>query len=113
MQEKLDSFIETNFADIQKIFEEKSQTQHIPNYDDLSFDSWSLDSNMAIPIKDITDLIKEYKGEDKDLYTFIRNIDKLWTHITAYEQVDKTRFLLVLQLKLTEKAATATKNCTF
>lgn len=74
---------------------------------------WSLSENMAIPIKDITELIKEYKGEEKELNTFIKNIDKLWNHIAQYDDHDKTRFLLVLQLKITEKAAEATKNVDF
>lgn len=69
--------------------------------------------NMAIPIKDITDLIKEYKGDEKELNSFIKNIDKLWTHIRTYEEADKSRFMLVLQLKLIEKAADATKDTNF
>lgn len=65
---------------------------------------------MVIPIKDITDLIKGYKGEENDLNSFIKNIDKLWGHIADYEQADKDRFMLVIQLKLTDKAAYATKK---
>lgn len=95
---------------IQKSFTEAKETE-LQNYHSLS--NWSLSLNMAIPIKDITDLIKEYKGEEKGLNSFIKNIDKLWTHIENYDQGDKTRFLLVLQLKLTEKAADATKDVTF
>lgn len=73
----------------------------------------SSNSNMATPIKEITDLIKEYKGEEKHLHSFIKNIDKLWAHIANHEQNDKNRFLLVLQIKLTEKAAEAVKNIDF
>lgn len=81
---------------------------------ELNLENWSISDNMAdIPIKDITDLIKEYKGEEKDLNTFIKNIDKLWNYIDGYTQNDKNRFMLVLQLKLTEKAADATKEVDF
>lgn len=42
---------------------------------------WSVENIMTgIPIKDITDLIKEYKGEEKDLNSYIKNIDKLWSY---------------------------------
>lgn len=78
-----------------------------------SLSSWSFGEMANIPIKDITDLIKEYKGEEKELNAFIKNIDRLWKHIEAYEAVDKNRFMLVLQLKLTEKAADATKEVEF
>lgn len=78
---------------------------------DLS--NWSVDSNMATPIKDITDLIKEYKGEAKYLNGFLKNIDKLWNHIATHEVADKNRFLLVLQLKLSGKAAEAIKDVEF
>lgn len=74
---------------------------------------WTLSLSMATPIKDITDLVKEYKWEEKYLNSFIKNIDKLWTHIANHENNDKARFLLVLQLKLVEKAAEATKNVEF
>lgn len=111
----LKSFFETKIPNFQKLFEDsfckqetKSNRRNSQNYD-----TWSVDSNMPIPIKDITDLIKEYKGEAKELNSFIKNIDRLWTYIDAYDIADKERFLLVLQLKLIDKAADATKNVTF
>lgn len=78
---------------------------------DLS--DWSISSNMAMPIKDVTDLITEYKGDEKHLNSFIKNIDALWTSIVAYDAAEKKRFLLVLQVKLTEKAAQAVKDIEF
>lgn len=104
------TFFEDKIEKVQRVFEE-DHTKY-KNFND-SFDTWSIDTNMVIPIKDITDLIKEYKGEEKDLNTFIKNIDRLWAHINAYEQTDKDRFMLVLQLKLVDKAADATKNVDF
>lgn len=110
----LKSIIEEKFPNFQKIFINNYQnTQNQTKLQEDNYDNWSVDSNMVIPIKDITDLIKEYKGEEKDLNTFIKNIDKLWTHIGAYEEADKARFLLVLQIKLIGKAADATKDVTF
>lgn len=78
-----------------------------------SLNNWSVSEMGDIPIKDITDLIKEYKGDEKELNTYIKNTDKLWNHIENYTEMDKSRFLLILQLKLTEKAAEATKEAQF
>lgn len=91
------------------------QSLYAPNHRlrRASVSNWSLSDNMAIPIKDITDLIREYKGEEDGLNSFIKNIDKLWNHIATYDAADMARFLLVLQLKLTDKAADATKNVNF
>lgn len=75
--------------------------------------NWTLTTNMATPIKEVTDLIKEYNGEEKYLNSFIKNIDKLWVHIADHDNADKNRFLLVLQLKLTESAAEAVKDTEF
>lgn len=69
--------------------------------------------NMAMPIESITKLINEYDGEVKNLDSFVKNIDTLWGYINAYEAADKTRFLLVLRLRLTKKAAEAVKNDNF
>lgn len=76
---------------------------------------WSLDLEMAnqMPIKDITALIKDYDGNEEGFDSYIRNIDKLWQYIQAYTAEDKARFMLVLQLKLIEKAAEATKDIEF
>lgn len=78
-----------------------------------SIDNWSISEMGDIPIKDITDLMKEYKGDEKELNTFIKNIDRLWNYINGYVQADKDRFMLVLQLKMTEKAADATRDVAF
>lgn len=106
-EQDLKTFFEAKIEKVQKVFEEDHTKYR--NFND-TFDTWSIDTNMVIPIKDITDLIKEYKGEEKDLNSFIKNIDKLWGHIADYEQTDKDRFMLVIQLKLTDKAADATKK---
>lgn len=80
-----------------------------------SLSDWSLNDEMAnqMPIKEITSLIREYDGDEDGFDAFVRNIDKLWEYIAAYDAVDKTRFLLVLRLKLIHKAAEATKDCAF
>lgn len=78
-----------------------------------SLNNWSLSDMADIPIKDITDLIKEYKGDEKELNAYVKNIDRLWKHIENYTEADKNRFLLILQLKLIEKAAEATKEIQF
>lgn len=96
-------------------FKNKNKEQSAHSSNSNIFD-WSLSSDFImanIPIKDITDLIREYNGNEKDLNSFIKNIDKLWGHIATYENVDKARFLLILQLKLTDKAAEATKDSNF
>lgn len=58
----------------------------------------------------MTDLIREYDGNEKELRTFIRNIDRLWNYIDDYPIREKNQFMLILQLKLTGKAAEATKD---
>lgn len=81
-----------------------------------NFFDWSLSSSsiMApIPIKEITDLIREYDGSEDNLNSFVKNTEKLWTHIADYSDEDKNRFMLILQLKLTNKAAEATKETEF
>lgn len=97
---------------LEKITSSKTQSPQKGAFLNLDRD-WSLSENMAIPIRDITDLIKEFKGDEKELNGFIKNIDKLWNHIIQYEEQDKIRFMLFLQLKLTGKAAEATKNVEF
>lgn len=68
---------------------------------------------MAIPIRDITKLIPEYNGKEKGLDSFIKKIDRLWAHIADVPDNERTQFLLVLQLKLTEKAADAVQDNEF
>lgn len=78
--------------------------------------NWSLSGSSAmapIPIREITDLIREYDGNDDTLNSFIKNTEKLWIHIADYSDEDKNRFMLILQLKLINKAAEATKETEF
>lgn len=75
--------------------------------------NWRPFPKMAMAIRDITKLIPEYKGDEKGLDIFIKKVNKLWTHIAEYEENDKNQFLLVLQLKLTDKAAEAVQNNEF
>lgn len=92
-------------SNLEQNFRKSPQRRNLSN--------WSFDDKMPTPIKDITDLIKEYKGEEKHLNSFVKNIDKLWNHINDHDNADKDRFLLVLQIKLTEKAAEAVKDVEF
>lgn len=66
-----------------------------------------------MPIRDVTKLIPKYSGKEKGLDSFIKKIDKLWTHIADFPENEHTQFLLVLQLKLTEKAADAVQDNEF
>lgn len=52
-------------------------------------------------------------GKKKTLDSFIKKIDKLWNYIAEFDENDRTQFLLVLQLKLTEKAAEAVQDNQF
>lgn len=61
---------------LEKITSSKTQSPQKGAFLNLDRD-WSLSENMAIPIRDITDLIKEFKGDEKELNGFIKNIDKL------------------------------------
>lgn len=83
-----------------------------PVFEDRSED-WTISDMAEMTIKEVTDLIPHYAGEENKLNGFIKNIDRLWTHIHDYSEADKSRFLLVLQLRLTEKATEATKNANF
>lgn len=76
---------------------------------------WQVQPDMAqaMPIREITKLIPEYNGEEKGLDIFVKKVNKLWLHIAGYEDGDKSQFLLVLQLKLTDKAAEAVQNNEF
>lgn len=62
---------------------------------------------MALTIKEITDLIEEFDGEEKTLNLYIRNMEKLERMVAVN---DMPRFLLVVQLKLKKKAAEAVNN---
>lgn len=112
---------DTDIPDIEGIFRTtlkgltaETEAPLFPSINFNNAEDWSLSSfDMAIPIKEITELVKEYDGDPKKLNTFVKNIDRLWNHINGYEDVDKDRFMLTLQLKLTEKAATATKDVDF
>lgn len=92
---ELNYLIQINLTHLHEKIKERIARKNLND----SLSSCSLHSaDMAnIPIKDITDLIREYKGEEKDLNTFIKNVDKLWKRIENYEENDKTRFLLILQ----------------
>lgn len=68
---------------------------------------------MAMSIREITKLLPEYNGKEKTLDSFIKKIDKLWNYIAEFDENDRTQFLLVLQLKLTEKAAEAVQENEF
>lgn len=111
----IESGLKSCFIPLSELDNSQDSGEHSENKTPYnSFFNWSIGSNMAaIPIKSITDLIKEYKGDEKELNTFIKNIDKLWNYIATYEQNDKAHFMLVLQLNLTKKAAEATKNTDF
>lgn len=77
--------------------------------------SWELEQadEMAMPIRDVTKLIPEYNGKEKSLDSFVKKIDKLWTYIADFNDNDRTQFLLVLQLKLVDKAAEAVQDNDF
>lgn len=75
--------------------------------------NWNVKPKMAMPIRDLTKLIPEYDGAEKNLDIFIKKVNKLWLHIAEYDDNDKNQFLLVLQLKLTDKAAEAVQNNEF
>lgn len=80
-----------------------------------SDEDWELSQSdkMAMPIRDVTRLIPEYDGKEKTLDSFIKKIDKLWTYIAEFDDNDRTQFLLVLQLKLVDKAAEAVQDNEF
>lgn len=90
------------------------KNQFLPNSNRDSLD-WNLEQNekMAMPIRDVTKLIPEYDGKEKALDSFIKKIDKLWNYIEDFEANDRTQFLLVLQLKLVDKAAEAVQDNNF
>lgn len=106
----LDKIFRTTLGELAEDIETPYRDIHLRNPE-----LWSLSqpTEMAIPIKDITDLIKEYKGESKDLNTYVRNIDHLWKHIENYEAADKARFMMFMKLKLVDKAAEAVKDTDF
>lgn len=68
---------------------------------------------MSMPIRDVTKLIPEYDGKEKAMNSFIKKIDKLWLSIAALNDQEKGQFLLVLQIKLTDKAAEAVQDNAF
>lgn len=97
----------------QLVYAIRSQVdREIVNQDSVD---WNVepDNKMAMSIRDVTSLIPEYNGNEKSLDSFIKKIDKLWAYITEFEDDDKTQFLLVLQLRLVEKAAEAVQNNEF
>lgn len=106
----LNNIFRTTLGELAEDIETQYKDIHFKNSELWSF---SEHTDMAIPIKDITDLIKECKGEAKDLNTYVRNIDHLWKHIETYEAADKTRFMIFLKLKLVDKAAEAVKDADF
>lgn len=59
-----------------------------------SFD-WNLSQSdiMAMPIRDIMNLIPTYDGNEKALDSFIKKIDRLWEHIADFDENDKNQFL--------------------
>lgn len=93
--------------------------QNFPNNPDIpikvdeDIEDWQVHEEMAMPIRDITKLIPEFNGEEKNLDIFVKKVNRLWTHIDLYPQNEKNQFLLVLQLKLTDKAAEAVQNNAF
>lgn len=90
------------------------KNQFEPRLEDHS--DWEVESNRTMAqmqIRDVTKLIPEYDGKEKALDSFIKKLDKLWTYIAAFDENDKTQFLLVLQLKLIDKAAEAVQNNDF
>lgn len=86
-----------------------------PNNSNRDSLDWNLEQEekMAMPIRDVTKLIPEYDGKEKALDSFIKKIDKLWNYIEEFEANDRTQFLLVLQLKLVDKAAEAVQDNNF
>lgn len=76
---------------------------------------WDLEANekMAMPIRDIIKLIPEYDDKEKTLDSFIKKIDRLWNYTAEFDENDRNQFLLVLQVKLTEKAAEAIQDNPF
>lgn len=107
-------------ADLHLLFEAAfrnfTETIQIPeqiNFETDSLENWTVSDMAEMTIKEVTDLIPIYRGEENSLNGFIKNIDRLWAHITGYADADRARFMLVLQLRLTEKAAEATKNADF
>lgn len=68
---------------------------------------------MAMPIRDITNLIPKYDGKEKLLNSFIKKIDRLWTYVTKLEETDRELFLLVLQIRLKGRASEAVQENAF
>lgn len=68
---------------------------------------------MAMPIRDITNLIPKYDGKEKLLDSFIKKIDRLWTYVTKLEETDREQFLLVLQIRLKGRASEAVQENAF
>lgn len=83
-----------------------------PELDGYDWDVSQTD-NMAMAIRDVTKLIPEYDGKEKALDSFIKKIDRLWAAIAELEDQDRSQFLLVLQIKLTDKAAEAVQDNAF
>lgn len=92
-----------------QFIEQRYKTTQPDGYD------WDLSQsdNMAMAIRDVIKLIPEYDGKEKGLDSFIKKIDRLWAHITDLEDADRAQFLLVLQIKLTDKAAEAVQDNAF
>lgn len=91
------------------------RNQFDPNLSNRDSIDWNYDQpeKMAMQIRDVTKLIPEYDGNEKTLDSFIKKIDKLWSYIAEFDENDRIQFLLVLQLKLIDKAADAVQQNEF
>lgn len=75
------------------------------------------DSNMALTIAEICDLVKEYDGNPNELNGFIHKIDALWGFIEQIDPgnlaINQRRFLLFVEQNLVGRASIAIQNETY
>lgn len=99
----------------QQLFDELlNRNEHNNSITDWTLSTPSDLINMgAVPIEVIVGMIPEYDGEEHDLDIYLNKIDRLWKHIEDNPAADKSRFMLMLQIHLYDKAAHATKDVDF
>lgn len=93
---------------LDKVPSESSRNNNLADESELSDLDWSLGSlKFTMDARNWSKLIPDYDGGEDTLDAFIRKINMIWEHIEVAERI---QFLIVLQLKLTKKAADAVQD---